>query len=138
MTAVQIGNYGMNAERQRSPPAQSAPGFVVRELSRRQQLAQRNSPSTGTTPLKKYGIPGISDIDTRALTKKLRVDGAMKGCLSTLPIADDEAIRRARSRGGTWPSLDYVKDVSVQSARSSGAPTTRPITTPLIFPSAPP
>jgi carbamoylphosphate synthase small subunit len=42
--------------------------------------------------LAKHGIPGISEVDTRALTKKLRVDGAMKCCLSTLPIS--------RRRGG--------------------------------------
>jgi len=61
--------------------------------------------------LKKYGIPGLSEIDTRALTKKLRVDGAMKACLSTLPLSDEEAIERARG----WRDMagaDYVKDVT--------------------------
>jgi carbamoyl-phosphate synthase small subunit len=61
--------------------------------------------------LRKYGIPGLSEIDTRALTKKLRVDGAMKCCLSTLPLSDTEAVARARN----WQDMagsDYVKDVS--------------------------
>jgi carbamoyl-phosphate synthase small subunit len=61
--------------------------------------------------LKKYGIPGISEVDTRALTKKLRVDGAMKCCLSTLPLTDAEAIARARD----WRDMagsDYVKDTT--------------------------
>jgi carbamoyl-phosphate synthase small subunit len=61
--------------------------------------------------LAKYGIPGISEVDTRALTKKLRVDGAMKSCLSTLPLTDAEAVALARG----WRDMagsDYVKDVS--------------------------
>jgi carbamoyl-phosphate synthase small subunit len=61
--------------------------------------------------LKKYGIPGISEVDMRALTKKLRVDGAMKCCLSTLPLSDADAIARAK----TWRDMegsDYVKDVT--------------------------
>ena len=108
MTAVQIGNYGVNdGDAESSVPKCS--GFVVRELSPvvsnwRAQLSLGDY-------LKKYGIPGISEVDTRALTKKLRVDGAMKCCLSTLPIDDDEAVRRAR----TWRDMagtDYVKDVT--------------------------
>jgi carbamoyl-phosphate synthase small subunit len=108
MTAVQIGNYGVNdSDTEASVPKCS--GFVVRELSPvvsnwRAQLSLGDY-------LKKYGIPGISEVDTRALTKKLRVEGAMKCCLSTLPIADDEAVRRARA----WRDMagaDYVKDVT--------------------------
>ena len=55
----------------------------------------RSSQSLGDY-LRANGIPGISEIDTRALTKKLRVEGAMKCCLSTLPIPDEEALKRAR------------------------------------------
>jgi len=61
--------------------------------------------------LRKYGIPGISEVDTRALTKKLRVDGAMKSCLSTRPMSGEQAINRARN----WRDMagsDYVKDVT--------------------------
>jgi carbamoyl-phosphate synthase small subunit len=63
--------------------------------------------------LARHGIPGISEIDTRALTKKLRVDGAMKSCLSTLPISDEEALRLARS----WRDMagsDYVREVTTR------------------------
>jgi carbamoyl-phosphate synthase small subunit len=61
--------------------------------------------------LEQNGIPGIQGIDTRALTKKLRVRGALKGFISTEPISDSEAVERAR----TWPGLvgvDYVKEVT--------------------------
>jgi carbamoyl-phosphate synthase small subunit len=108
MTAPQIGNYGVNDEdTEASVPKCS--GFIVREIS----PVVSNWRATLSLPdyLRKYGIPGLSEIDTRALTKKLRVDGAMKCCLSTLPISDADAVARARN----WHDMagsDYVKDVS--------------------------
>jgi carbamoyl-phosphate synthase small subunit len=108
MTAVQIGNYGINLEDEESS-APKCSGFVVREVS--PVVSNWRSTLSLDAYLKKYGIPGISEVDTRALTKKLRVDGAMKCCLSTLPLSDDEAIARARA----WHDMagsDYVKDTT--------------------------
>jgi carbamoyl-phosphate synthase small subunit len=108
MTAVQIGNYGVNdADTEARAPKCS--GFVVRELS--PIVSNWRSQLSVGDYLARHGIPGISEIDTRALTKKLRVDGAMKCCLSTLPLTDAEAVRRAQA----WQDMagaDYVKDVS--------------------------
>jgi carbamoyl-phosphate synthase small subunit len=108
MTAVQIGNYGVNdADAESSAP--KASGFVVRELS--PVVSNWRSRLSLDAYLGRYGIPGISEIDTRALTKKLRVEGAMKCCLSTLPITDADAVSRARA----WRDMagsDYVKDVT--------------------------
>ncbi len=117
MTASQIGNYGITAADDEAA-APMCSGFVVRELS---PIAS-NWRSQQTLPayLEKHGIPGISDIDTRTLTKKLRVDGAMKCCLSTLPLTDEAAIERARS----WEDIagsDYVKDVTCQTPYLWGA-----------------
>ena len=94
MTAVQIGNYGI-ADEDNEATAPKCTGFVVRELS--PIVSNWRSKLSLDSFLKKHGIPGISEIDTRALTKKLRVDGAMKCCLSTRPIADAEAVRLAKS-----------------------------------------
>ncbi|MSU71613.1 MAG: carbamoyl-phosphate synthase small subunit [Opitutus sp.] len=108
MTAVQIGNYGVNEEDTEAAVPKCS-GFVVRELS--PVVSNWRSKLSLGDYLRQYGIPGISEVDTRALTKKLRVDGAMKCCLSTLPITDEEATRRAR----TWQDMagaDYVKDVT--------------------------
>ncbi len=108
MTAVQIGNYGINEEDAESS-APKASGFVVRELS--SITSNWRSTVSLTDYLARHGIPGISEVDTRAITKKLRVDGAMKCCLSTLPLSDEEAVSRARS----WRDMagsDYVKDVT--------------------------
>ena len=108
MTAVQIGNYGISPEDTESA-APKASGFVVRELS--PIVSNWRSRLSLGDYLRQNGIPGISEIDTRTLTKKLRVDGAMKCCLSTLPITDAAAIQRAKS----WQDMagaDYVKDVT--------------------------
>ncbi|MEX2044633.1 MAG: glutamine-hydrolyzing carbamoyl-phosphate synthase small subunit, partial [Opitutus sp.] len=110
MTAVQIGNYGVNDE-DTEAAAPKCTGFVVRELS--PVVSNWRSRMSLGDYLRNHGIPGISEVDTRALTKKLRVDGAMKCCLSTLPISDAEAVRRAKS----WRDMagaDYVKDVTTR------------------------
>ena len=110
MTAVQIGNYGIN-EADNEAVAPKASGFVVRELS--PVVSNWRSRLSLGDYLARHGIPGISEIDTRALTKKLRVDGAMKCCLSTLPISDEEAVRLARS----WRDMagsDYVREVTTR------------------------
>ena len=108
MTAVQVGNTGVNeADAESSAPKVS--GFVVRELS--PVVSNWRSTLSLNDYLRRHGIPGISEVDTRALTKKLRVDGAMKCCLSTLPMTGEEAVRRARG----WRDMavsDYVKDVT--------------------------
>jgi carbamoyl-phosphate synthase small subunit len=108
MTAVQIGNYGVNDE-DTEATIPKCTGFVVRELS--PVVSNWRSKLSLDEYLRKYGIPGISEVDTRALTKKLRVDGAMKCCLSTAQLSDDEALKRARG----WREMagaDYVKDVT--------------------------
>ncbi len=108
MTAVQIGNYGINPE-DAEHAAPMASGFVVREVS--PVVSNWRSTMSLDAYLKRHGIPGISEVDTRALTKKLRVDGAMKCCLSTLPLAEADAIARARG----WQDMagsDYVKDTT--------------------------
>jgi len=108
MTAVQIGNYGVNAE-DTEAAAPKCSGFVVRELS--PVVSNWRSHQSLGGYLRQAGIPGISEVDTRALTKKLRVEGAMKCCLSTLPLSDAEAVQRARA----WRDMagaDYVRDVT--------------------------
>jgi carbamoyl-phosphate synthase small subunit len=108
MTAAQIGNYGVNDE-DAEAAVPKASGFVVRELSP-VVSSWRSHVSLGNY-LAANGIPGISEVDTRALTKKLRVDGAMKCCLSTLPISDADAIAQARG----WKDMagaDYVRNVT--------------------------
>ena len=108
LTAVQIGNYGIAAADSEAC-APRASGLVVRELS--PVVSNWRSQISLGDYLARHGIPGISEVDTRALTKKLRVGGAMKCCLSTLPISDADAVKRARE----WRDMagaDYVREVT--------------------------
>src|SRR5262245_29637948 len=98
MTYPLIGNYGVNEQDVESWRPHVA-GFVIRELSPIVSNWRADRPLAEY--LEQNGIPGIQGIDTRALTKKLRVRGALKGFISTEPLSDEEAVSRAR----TWPGL---------------------------------
>jgi carbamoyl-phosphate synthase small subunit len=108
MTYPQIGNYGVNAEDVESWKPHVA-GFVVRELSAASSSWRSQQPLAAY--LTQHGIPALQGIDTRALTKVLRVKGAMKSCLSTAGISDKEAVARAREWQGIV-GVDYVKEVT--------------------------
>ena len=108
MTYPLIGNYGVNRQDVESWQPHVA-GFVIRELS--PVVSNWRAESSLAEYLEQNGIPGIQGIDTRALTKKLRVRGALNGFISTEGIADAEAVKRAKE----WPGLmgvDYVKEVT--------------------------
>ena len=112
MTYPEIGNYGINPEDFESYQPHVS-GFVVRELS---QIASNwRSRQTLANYLGENDIPGIEDIDTRALTKKLRVRGAMKGVISTEDISEEEAVQRANDWGG-MEGADYAKVVTHKEA----------------------
>ena len=108
MTYPLIGNYGVNDVDVESWRPHVA-GFVIRELS--PVVSSWRADRTLSAYLEASGIPGLQGIDTRALTKKLRVRGALNGFISTLPCGDAEAVAQARH----WPGLagvDYVKEVT--------------------------
>src|SRR5438270_2606912 len=110
MTYPLIGNYGVNLQDVESWRPHVA-GFVVRELS--PIVSNCRADSSLAEYLDKYGIPGIQGIDTRALTKRLRVRGALKGFISTEKITAAEAVARARAWEGLI-GVDYVKEVTHQ------------------------
>jgi len=108
MTYPLIGNYGVNSADVESWQPHVA-GFVIRELS--PVVSNWRAQHTLSEYLEQNGIPGIQGIDTRALTKKLRVRGALNGFISTEDISPEEAVQRAKK----WPGLgatDYVKIVT--------------------------
>ena len=108
MTYPEIGNYGINpADIESYQPHVS--GFVVRELS--PVVSNWRSRQTLAGYLEENGIPGIEGIDTRALTKKLRVRGALKGTISTENISEGEAVQRANEWAG-MEGADYAKVVT--------------------------
>jgi carbamoyl-phosphate synthase small subunit len=108
MTYPLIGNYGVNQMDVESWQPHVA-GFVIRELS--PVVSNWRAQFSLAEYLEKNGIPALQGVDTRALTKKLRVRGALNGFISTEDISPDEAVARAKS----WPGLgavDYVKLVT--------------------------
>lgn len=108
MTAVEVGNYGVNPDDEESDGVKVS-GFVVREVS------PISSSWRATTTLQEYlqkaGVPAISGVDTRAITKKIRDAGAMKACLTTEDISPEEAVARAKGWAGLV-GVDYVREVS--------------------------
>jgi carbamoyl-phosphate synthase small subunit len=112
MTYPLIGNYGVNLQDIESWRPHVA-GFVIRELS--PIVSNWRSDFSLSEYLEKNGIPGIQDIDTRSLTKKLRVSGAMKGFITTKDISDKDAVERARAWTGLV-GVDYVKEVTHREA----------------------
>ena len=88
MTYPEIGNYGVNSADVESWRPHVA-GFVVRELS--SQPSNWRSEASLSKYLEQFEIPAVQGVDTRALTKILRVKGAMKSCISTEDISDKEA-----------------------------------------------
>ena len=111
MTYPLIGNYGINEVDMESWRPHVA-GFVIRELSPVVSNWRADWPLADY--LKKNGIPGIQGIDTRALTKKLRVRGALNGFIATEDISDREAVKRAQEF--VFAGVDYVKEVTHKAA----------------------
>jgi carbamoyl-phosphate synthase small subunit len=102
-----IGNYGINKLDFESRQIQVR-GFVVRENCPIPSHWQ----STGSLHefLQSSGIPGLSGIDTRALTRRLRSAGVMMGILSS-EMAPEEALKELKNLPG-YGSVDYVKEVA--------------------------
>ncbi|MGH7994137.1 MAG: glutamine-hydrolyzing carbamoyl-phosphate synthase small subunit, partial [Limisphaerales bacterium] len=111
MTYPLIGNYGVNSVDVESWQPHAA-GFVVRELS--PVVSNWRADFSLAEYLEKNGIPGIQGLDTRELTKKLRVRGAMNGYISTEDISDAEAVKRAKEF--VFIGVDYVKEVTHKKA----------------------
>jgi carbamoyl-phosphate synthase small subunit len=94
MTYPLIGNYGVNDEDEESPRPQVA-GFIVREAS----LLHSNWRAQG--PLEAYlarsGVAGLSEVDTRALTRHIRSAGAVRAAIAPAEVDQAEAMRRVQA-----------------------------------------
>ena len=97
MTYPLIGNYGCNDVDVESAKPQ-VEGFIVREYSSRYSNWRSNRSLDDY--FKEYGIIGIQDIDTRALTRRLRVHGVMNGALSTEDLVPESLVAKAQAWHG--------------------------------------
>ncbi len=112
MTAVEVGNYGINSDDNESDSVKVS-GFVVRDVS---PLASSwRSEMTIQEFLEREGVPAISGIDTRAIVTKVRDNGVMKACLTTENISAEEAIEKAKNFSGIAGS-DFAKELTCKQA----------------------
>jgi carbamoyl-phosphate synthase small subunit len=108
MTCPEIGNYGTNPGDEESSRVQ-VEGFAVREVS----VLPSSWRATQGLPqyLVEHGIPGIAEVDTRALTRHIRTHGALKGALSNVDHNADSLVRKAREAPGLG-EIDLVARVT--------------------------
>jgi len=106
-----IGNYGINESDFESKKIQVR-GLAVREYC--SQPSHWQSSRTLHEFLLAGGIPGISSIDTRALTRRLRSSGVMMGILSS-EMTTEEALKELKS-SPKYDVIDFVHQVSTEKA----------------------
>jgi carbamoyl-phosphate synthase small subunit len=94
MTYPLIGNYGVNrADEESARPW--VEGFVVREASA--VASNWRSEETLDSYLKRWNVPGIERVDTRALVRHIRDKGAMRACISTVDLDERSLLEKARA-----------------------------------------
>ena len=109
-TVSHIGNVGINLEDDESVKPQVS-AAVIRSLS--PVVSNWRSALSLSEWLKQHGVPGISGVDTRWLTRKLRDGGTQKAALSTKGTSANELLKMARE----WPGLDgrdMVREVTCE------------------------
>ena len=118
-TYPEIGNTGVNVEDEESSHPQVR-GAIARNVCDRP--SNWRSTSSLTDYLKKHNIPGIYGIDTRALTRKIRVLGAMNGGIST--ELDETDLLELVQTAPTMAGLNLVKEVTTKDVYEWSDPTT--------------
>ena len=120
MTNPLIGNYGINPDDEESFRPHPR-GIIVKEISRRPSNFRAQGDLRSY--LRKHGMVGIAGVDTRAITKRLRTEGSLKGIIATGDADDPRMERRDVSdevlaeKARAWPGLggiDMVAEVSCE------------------------
>ena len=108
MTYPLIGNYGVTPEDDESARPQVR-GFLMKECSRLPSSwrARQSLPEY----LEEHGVLGIEGIDTRELTRRVRIEGVMDAAISTTDLDPDSLVEKARA----WPGLVGVDMVAAVS-----------------------
>jgi carbamoyl-phosphate synthase small subunit len=124
MTYPLIGNYGINPEDMESGGIHLE-GFIVKEYQ--SYPSNWRSRTSLKEFLESHGKLGVEGIDTRALTRRIRLEGAMRGILSTETKDIDLLLQRVRS----YPGLvgrDLIKEVTCKQPYrwQDGAPQSLP------------
>lgn len=112
LTYPQIGNYGINEKDMQASELHLA-GLIVHDMC----YEPSNLQSVISFPdfLAERGVVAIEDIDTRALTLKIREGGACKAAISTIDLDPESLIARVRA-SEPISEHNYVADVSCDDA----------------------
>jgi carbamoyl-phosphate synthase small subunit len=110
LTYPLIGNYGVTEEDFESRQVQAA-GFIVKQIAE----APSNWRAQGDLRhfLQEAGTVALEGIDTRALTRHLRVQGVMMGCLTTELSAEEARARMAA--GPSYSAIDFARRVTTEA-----------------------
>jgi carbamoyl-phosphate synthase small subunit len=110
LTYPLIGNYGVTEDDFESRKVQTA-GFIVKQLAE----APSNWRSQGDLKsfLERANLVALEGIDTRALTRHLRVRGVMTGCLTT-ELSPEEA-REKLASAPDYSAIDFVRQVTTEA-----------------------
>ncbi|MGM0532928.1 MAG: glutamine-hydrolyzing carbamoyl-phosphate synthase small subunit [Campylobacterota bacterium] len=110
-TMPEIGNVGANEQDNESPHVHCK-GVIVRNYQARPSSFRCEE--TFDALLKRHGAMGITDIDTRYITKMLRNEGAMMMIAST-EISDSKTLRQKLEGAQRIEEINYIKDISTKS-----------------------
>jgi len=122
MTYPHIGNYGINLQDAESEQPFVA-GFIVREACA--IPSNWRSSESLDAYLKRHNIVGIQRIDTRALTRHLRDNGAKMGIISTVDIRENSLLEKVKS-APTMIGRDTVKEVTCKQPYAWSEPLPEP------------
>ena len=110
MTYPLIGNYGVNEEDIESQ-GPKVEGFIIKENS--SIFSNWRGDKSLSDYLIRHHIMGVEGMDTRAITKHIRLAGAMKAILSTEDLNRDRLIEKAKTSPGLI-GRDLVKEVTCE------------------------
>ncbi|MEM7201278.1 MAG: glutamine-hydrolyzing carbamoyl-phosphate synthase small subunit [Planctomycetota bacterium] len=113
LTQPHIGNYGVNSEDEESRKVWLS-GLVVREASRRSSNF-RSGGELGDY-LAQHGVPGIEEVDTRRLTRRVRSHGEMRVLITEDMDTPVEQLVARLIEAPTTSDVDHVKAVTVEQA----------------------
>ncbi|BAY25267.1 carbamoyl phosphate synthase small subunit [Calothrix sp. NIES-2100] len=118
-TYPELGNTGVNPEDEESARPQVR-GAIARNICQRPS----NWRSTQSLPdyLKQHQVPGIYGIDTRALTRKIRMFGAMNGAISTSILDEADLLEQVQS-APSMQGLNLVREVTTPTVYQWSDPT---------------
>ncbi|MBP9115158.1 MAG: glutamine-hydrolyzing carbamoyl-phosphate synthase small subunit [Acidimicrobiia bacterium] len=112
-TATQIGNYGTNSQDNESEKP-FCNGVVIRDLARKYSNWRANA--TLDTYLQRNQIPGICNVDTRALTRFIRDNGSLPAAFGT----DEQTVKKASLDALSTDGQNVAAQVSTKKPYFSG------------------